>query len=170
MLAKLLCLGILALRASAEDIPTEVKYDLRGLTYPRLANLARIQGVVQMELIPNESGQEVKLLSGNKWFDREATENLAKWRTNQRVTVKYIFRLTDSAIVKTRVPKGDAFDRLWLRIFHIATYTEQTHSACSPKMSTSGPRAVQQAPMILEVEITATVPCLNTETSIIASP
>ena len=153
----------------AQDVPTEVKYNLRGLTYPRVAHLARIQGIVQLGLIPNESGQEIRLLSGNKWFEREATDNLAKWHTNQRVTVKYIFRLTDPTIVKIRVPRGDAFDRFWLRIFRRATYTEEPRSGCTQKISTSGPRAVQQSPMILEVEVTATVLCVQTETSPVAS-
>src|SRR5450631_305511 len=102
MLTKLVCLGVFALGAMAQDIPTEVKYDLRGLTYPRVAHLARIQGIVQLELIPNESGREIKLLGGNKWLDPQARDNLAKWRTNQSVTVNYIFRLTDPAIVKVR--------------------------------------------------------------------
>ena len=169
MLTKLVCLGVLALGAIAQDIPTEVKYDLTGMTYPRVARLARIQGMVQLELIPSESGQEIKLLSGNKWLEPQATDNLAKWRTNQPVTVNYIFRLTDPAIVKVRVPKSNAFDRLWLRMFHLATYTEQPRCESAPKISTSGPRVVQQSPMILEIEITATVPCLQTEASFIAA-
>ena len=153
----------------AQDVPLEIKYNLTGLTYPRIAHLARVQGVVRLELIPTETGQEIKVLSGNKWLDPEARDNLAKWRTNQPVTVNYIFRLTDSAIVKVRVPKGNAFDRLWLRMFHLATYTEQPRCESSQKISTSGPTVVQHSPMILEVETTATVPCLNTETSLVAS-
>jgi len=169
MLTKFVCLGVLALGAMTQDIPTEVKYDLRGLTYPRVAHLARIQGIVQLELIPNESGQEIRLLNGNKWLEPEAKANLAKWRTNQPVAVNYTFKLTDPAIVKVRVPKGNAFDRLWLRMFHLATYTEKSHVECSPKISTSGPTVVQESPMTLEIETTATVPCVQTEASLVAS-
>jgi len=151
----------------AQDTPTEVKYNLKGLTYPRVAHLARVPGVVQLQLIPNEAGQEVKLVSGPALLVLEASENLAKWRTNRPVTVNYIFRLTDPAMV--RVPKGNAFDRLWLRMFHLATYTERPDCESSTKISTSGPRAVQQSPMIMEVEIMATVPCVQTETSLVAS-
>ena len=169
MLTKLVCIGVLALVATAQEVPIEIKYNLTGLTYPRVAQLARIEGIVQLELIPNESGQEIKLLNGNKWLEPEAKANLAKWRTNQPVTVNYTFRLTDPAIVKVRVPKGNAFDQLWLRMFHLATYTEQPHVECSPKISTSGPRVVQQSPMMLEIETTATVPCVQTEASLIAA-
>ncbi len=167
MLTKLLCLGVLALGATAQDVPVEIKYNLTGLTYPRIAHLARVQGVVSLELIPSETGQEIKVLSGNKWLDPQARDNLAKWRTNQPVTVNYIFRLTDPA--KVRVLKGNAFDRLWLRMLHLATYTEQPDCESSTKISTSGPRVVQQSPMILEIETTATVPCVQTETSLVAS-
>jgi hypothetical protein len=168
MLRKLISVAILPFAAMAQDASTEVKYDLRGLTYPRLAHLARVQGVVRLHLTPTETGQEIKLISGNALLVREPSDNLAKWRTNQPVTVNYIFRLTDPAIVKVRVPKGDAFDRLWLRMFHLATYTDQPHCESSPNISTSGPSVVQQSPMILEVETTATVPCLNTEASLVA--
>jgi len=89
MLTKLVCIGVLALVATAQDVTIEIKYNLTGLTYPRVAQLARIEGIVQLELIPNESGQEIKLLNGNKWLEPEAKANLAKWRTNQPVTVNY---------------------------------------------------------------------------------
>jgi len=169
MLTKLVCLGVLALGATAQDVPLEIKYNLTGFTYPRVARLARVQGVVSLELTPSETGQEIKVLSGNKWLDAEARDNLAKWHTNQPVTVNYVFRLTDSAIVKVRVPKGNAFDRLWLRMFHLATYTEEPRCESSTKTRTSDPRVVRQSPLIVEIEITATVSCLNTETSLVAS-
>ena len=69
--------------------------------------------------------KKLQLISGHPILVPQAKENLAKWRTNQPVTVNYVFKLTDPAIVKVRVPKGNAFDRLWLRMFHLATYTEQ---------------------------------------------
>ena len=147
MLTKLLCLGVLALGATAQDLPLEVKYNLTGLTYPRVGQLARVQGVVQLQLIPDVAGQEIKVLSGPPMLVSQAKDNLAKWRTNQPITVNYLFRLTD-AIVKVRVPKGNAFDRLLLRMFHLATYTEESRCESSNKTSTSGPRVVQQSPLI----------------------
>lgn len=169
MLAKLLCLAVLALRATAQDIPAGVKYDLTGLTYSRVGRLAHVQGVVQLQLIPNEAGQEVRLISGSAMLVREASENLAKWRTNQPVTVNYVFGLTDPEIVKVRVPKGDAFDRMWLRMFHLATYTEE--SQCQQTSSTdfspkvSEPKVVQQSPLIMEIQVTALRSCLVTVSS-----
>ena len=149
MLTKLLCLGVVALGAAAQDIPAGVKYDLTGFGYRRVGKLARVQGVVQLQLIPNEAGQEVKLISGSALLVREASENLAKWRTNQPVTVNYVFRLTDPEIVKVRVPKGDAFDRIWLRMFHLATYTVESRcqQTSSTDFSPKGLRA-QSSPAI----------------------
>ncbi len=153
----------------AQDIPTGVKYDLTGLTYPRVGQLARVEGVVKLALIPNETGQEVTLISGHPILAPQAKENLAKWRTNQPVSVNYIFKLTDPEIVKVRVPKGNAFDRLWLRMFRLATYTEQPRCQNSSTISVSKPRVAQQSPLIVEVEITGEVRCIQTETSLVAA-
>jgi hypothetical protein len=170
MLTKLVCLGLLALGATGQNIPAGVKYDLTGLTYPPVGRVARVQGVVKLELIPNGTGQEIKLISGPAMAVYRGSENLVKWRTNQPVTVNYIFNLRDPEIMNMRVPKADAFERLFLRMFHLPTYTEQPRcQESSIEPSTSKPRVVQQSPLILEIEITASVPCLNTETSLVAS-
>jgi hypothetical protein len=155
--------------ALAQDVPAGVKYDLTDLTYPRVGKLARVQGVVKLQLAPKETGQEIKLISGNALLVREPSDNLAKWRTNQPVTVNYIFRLTEPEIAKVTVLKGDAFDRFWLRVFHLATYTEQ--SRCQQTSSTdfspkvSKPRVVQHSPLIMEVQVTALTSCLVTVSS-----
>jgi hypothetical protein len=169
MLKKLFCLGVLALGATAQDIPTGVQYDLTGLTYPRVAHLALVQGVVTLELIPEETGQEVKLISGNTLLVREPSDNLAKWHTLQPVTVNYVFKFVDPEPVKVRVPKGNAFDRVWLRILHLPTYTEKPHCQDSFIPSVTGPTVVQQSPLILEIETTAPTRCIQTETSLVAS-
>ena len=169
MLMRLVCLGVLALGATAQDIPEGIKYDLTGLTYPRIANLARVQGVVRLELIPNETGQEVRLISGNALLAREPIDNLAKWQTRQPVTVKYVFKFVDPEPVKVRVPKGNAFDRVWLRIFHLPTYTEQPRCEDSSIISIAGPTLVQQSPSILEIEIAAPTRCIQTEDSLVAA-
>ena len=169
MLTKLLCLGVVVLVATAQDIRTGVKYDLTDLTYPPVAKLARVQGVVQLQLIPKEVGQDIKLISGSAMLAHEASENLAKWRTNQPITVNYIFRLTEPEMVKVKVPKGDAFDRLWLRMFHLATYSEQLRcqqtSATDFSPRVTGPRVIQQSPLIMEVQVTALTSCLVMESS-----
>lgn len=169
MLTKLVCLGVLALGAKGQDFPLEVKYNLTGLTYPRVGQLARVEGVVKLSLIPNETGQEVTLISGHPILVPQAKENLARWHTTQPVTVNYIFKLTDPEIVRVRVPKGNAFDRLWLRMFHLTTFTEQPRCKSSLKTNTSEPRVVQPSPLTLEIEITAQATCVQTETSLVAS-
>jgi hypothetical protein len=164
ILTKALCLGVLARGATAQDVPAGVKYDLTGLTYSRVGRLARVQGVVRLQLIPSEAGQEVKFISGPAMLAREALENLPKWRTNQSVTVNYIFGLTDPEFVKVRLPKGNAFDRLWLRMFHLPTYSEQLRcqqtSATDFSPRVTGPRVIQQSPLIMEVQVTALTSCL----------
>ena len=168
MWTKLVCVAILPLVAMSQDIPDGVKYDLTDLIYPRVAHLARVQEVVKLELIPSETSQEVKLVSGNAMLRQQARDNLPKWHTNERVTVNYTFGLTDPDIVRVRVPRGDAFDRLWLRMFHLATYTEvsrcqQTSSSLLSKVAE--PRAVQRSLLTIEIETTAPTSCLILESS-----
>jgi hypothetical protein len=170
MLTKLACLGVLALGARAQDLPLEVKYNLTGFAYPRVGQLARVQGTVSLELIPHEGGQEVKMISGPDLLVAAARNNLAKWRTNQPVTVNYIFKLAAVEMVNVRVPRSNAFGRVFLRMFHLPTFTEEMRcQVSSTKPSTSDPRIVQQSPLILEIEITGSGRCAQTETSLVAS-
>jgi hypothetical protein len=133
-----------------------------------VGRLARIEGVVKLQLTPNDTGQEIKLLSGNRLLIPQAIENLAKWRTNQPITVNFIFRLADPDISKTRVPKGDAFDRMILRMFHLATYTLEYHCKQSSDHLTE-PTVIQHSPLMLDVEIVGGTNCLQTESSLVAS-
>src|SRR5580704_1031312 len=152
MFRKLVYIAILPLVGMSQDIPKGVKYDLTDLIYPRVARLARIQGVVTLQLTPGETGQEIKLINGSAYLVREPTNNLSKWRTDQPVTVNYIFRLRDPDISKTRVPKGDAFDRMILGMFHLATYTVEYHCKQSSG-ELIDPRVVKESPLILDVEV-----------------
>ncbi|MCU1336412.1 MAG: hypothetical protein JWO19_1993 [Bryobacterales bacterium] len=172
MVTKLVCLGVLTLAALAQDIPNGIKYDLTGLTYPRIGRLARVQGVVTLKLTPSETESEIELISGNVLLVREPTDNLAKWRTNQPVTVNYIFKLTDPETAIVRVPKGDAFDRLILRMFHLATYTEEKQClqlSGSDLSQVTEPRVVQQSPLTMEVRVAAPTSCLITVSGLLAS-
>jgi len=168
MLRNLLCLGVLALGAAAQDIPNGVKYDLTDLFYPRVGRLARVQGTVKLELIPNGAGQEVKLLGGPALLVQRPKDNLARWRTDRPLSVNYVFRLGDPEIVKVKVPKGDAFDRMVLRLLHLATYTEVSQCRELGDL-VNNPRLVQESPLTIKVEIVARVGCLNTETSLVAA-
>ena len=172
MLTKLVCIGVLPFIAIAQDIPVGVKYDLTDLAYPRVGRLARVEGVVKLKLIPTEAGPEVKLISGPALLAQQPRENLAKWRTNQPLTVNYIFKLTDPEIATVRIPKGDAFDRVILRMFHLATYTEekQCRQLSGRDLSqVSEPRVVQQSPLIVEVQVAAPTNCLVMQSSLVAS-
>jgi hypothetical protein len=55
MFRKLVYIAILPLVGMSQDIPKGVKYDLTDLIYPRVARLARIQGVVTLQLTPGET-------------------------------------------------------------------------------------------------------------------
>lgn len=170
MLVKILVLWTLVLVASAQAVPEGVKYDLTGLIYPRVAHLARVQGMVGLQLTPTETGQQINLLKGSAMLARGSSDNLAKWRTNKPLTVNYIFKLRDPDLLKVRVPRGDAFDRLILRLLHLATYTEVSQCRqSSTEARITGPAVVQNSPLIMEVEITAPVSCVRMETSVVAS-
>jgi hypothetical protein len=84
------------------------------------------------------------------------------------VTVNYIFRLRDPDISKTRVPKGDAFDRMILGMFHLATYTVEYHCKQSSD-ELIDPRVVKESPLILDVEVLGGTNCLQTQTSLVAA-
>ena len=55
---------VLPLATLAQHIPSGIKYDLSGLVYPDMAALARIQGVVKLELTPTGAGVEVSVIAG----------------------------------------------------------------------------------------------------------
>jgi len=158
MLRNLLCLAVLALVATAQDIPAGVKYNLTALTYPQMARFARVQGIVKLELTPNETGEDVKLVSGPPMLTMQARDNVAKWHTNQPLTVNYIYKLVDPEFMKTRVAKGSAFDRFLLRILHVRTFDEQVScQGVAPR--TVGPSVVQRAPLSLDIEVIDSTVC-----------
>ncbi len=172
MLTILLCVGLFPLAAIAQDVANGVKYDLTGLAYPNVARLAHVQGVVTLELIPTDTGEDIKIISGSPILVQGPRQNLAKWRTNQGVTVRYIFKLTDPDIAEVRVPKGDAFDRLFLRILHLATYRVESRcrqTSADLSSTVTKPRVVQQSPLMVVVEVSAPISCLIMQTSFVAS-
>ena len=173
MRTKLFYLWLLPLLGIAQDIPDGIRYDLTDLTYPKVARLARVQGVVSLKLTPTETGQDITVISGSPLLFQEPQQNLAKWHTNQALIVNYVFKLTDADIVKVRVPKGDVIDRLFLRMFHFATYSEVSQcrqSSASLSSTVTQPRVIQQSPLIVVVEVSAPISCLiMRQTSIVAS-
>ena len=168
---KLAYVGLLPLLGIAQVIPHGIKYDLTDLTYPKVARLARVQGVVTLQLAPTETGQDVKVISGSPLLAQEPRDNLAKWRTNQTVIVRYVFKLTDPDTVKVRVPKGDSVDRFFLRLLHLATYTEVSRcgqSSSSLSARVAEPKVVQQSPLTVVVEVSAQTSCLIRQSSFVA--
>ena len=55
-----------------------------------------------------------------------------------------------------------------LRMFHLATYTEEYYCKQSSDKLVE-PNVVQEAPVILDVEIVGGTNCLQVETSLVAS-
>jgi hypothetical protein len=129
----------------ASDPPgwfASVHADLTGFRYPPLARQARIAGTVRLKVSAGAS--EITVASGHQLLIPAAKENLAKWRIDPPLTepifIEYVFRQTDEVrIITRRVPRGDAFDRFFLRIFHQPTFRHVQECQNPDPMDLPGP-------------------------------
>jgi hypothetical protein len=129
--------GVGEAQVASESPPTwfaNVHPDLTGFTYAPLARQARIAGTVRLRV--GTGVPAITVESGHPLLISTAKENLAKWRFDppptESIFVEYVFRLTDEVRVVThRVPRGDSFDRFFLRIFHQPTFRDE-HECQSP--------------------------------------
>jgi hypothetical protein len=92
------------------------------------ASQARITGTVRLKIGTGTS--EVTVEPGHQLLIPAAKANLEKWQFNPPLSapifVDYVFRLTDEVRVVThRVPRGDAVDRFFLRIFRQPTFRDE---------------------------------------------
>ncbi len=130
MIATLCYAGISQAQVASDNPPAwfaSIHPDLAGFKYPPLPRQARIAGTVRLKV--SAGATEIAVESGHPLLIPAAKENLAKWRFDppptESIVVEYVFRLTDEIrVVTRRVPRGDAFDRFFLRIFHQPTFRD----------------------------------------------
>ena len=108
---------------SAQVSEDELKSKIAPAVYPRLGEMARIEGDVLIEV----SAGMVAVLSGNQVLVPAALESAAPLALVQGggdLPLTYHFLLVDTSHSVTRpvtIPRGNALERVMLRIFHRKT-------------------------------------------------
>jgi hypothetical protein len=121
--------GFVALAQDNKGIASKVE----AVKYPALSRQARIQGDVRLRLGP----KGVTLISGHPLLAPVVVENLKDLgnlsETDIDVVYHFILVEPDFRITRTKVKKGDAFDRLILRALRIKTEKVIEESECIEK-------------------------------------
>jgi hypothetical protein len=142
-----------------------VHADLTGFRYPPLARQARIAGTVRLKV---SAASEITVESGHLLLVPAAKGNLEKWQFNPPLTapifVEYVFRVTDEVRVVThRVPRGDAFDRFFLRIFHQPTVRDEQECQSPNAADVPAPTIEEQPERAVRVVVSSGGTCLNVQ-------
>ena len=159
-----LCSAAVAMQARETFQP-----DLSGLVYPVLAKSARMQGLVKFSV----KDGKITLISGHPILVQNAKQNLERWAleipSSDEFRVNYSFLLTDESttkIVETEQPIGDAFDRLFLRIFRRSTTrrvpTIERDVLKENENVTSWQAAMADELPLISVMVSTGVPCVMT--------
>lgn len=151
----------------AQDNPG-ITAKVESWKYPNLARQARIQGDVRLQF---RSGVP-SVTSGHPLLAPNALENLKSLGDlSEAANVVYHFVLVDSTVEVTRttVKKGDAFDRLFLRLFRIRTDRVVEETQCVSDSASAPKNRIDLTRNPVEVWIYGVVPCLQAETSYLAS-
>ena len=108
-------------RASTQIPEKVLRSKLGSVPYPRLAEVARIQGDVHLSV---KSGV-VTVHSGHPLLTLTATENAKSFEAGPDIDLTYHFVLVETTIKTVRTPvlvkRGDAVDRFILRLFGFKT-------------------------------------------------
>ncbi len=151
---------------------TPVQPNLDKLVYPPLARAARIQGTVRFAV----NAGEVQLIYGHPILVGAAKANVESWATikasDSQFFVNYVFRLAAAPpkVVESEKLRGDAFDRFFLRLFHKPVTRKVTYEVCdaSGETSTNFTIGIFDDRPIIEVDVTAQVSCIETNTTYVA--
>ena len=139
---------------------------LESVRYPPIARQARIQGDVRLLCKPNG----VAPIAGHPLLVSSVIENLKGLEKIQAgdVEVIYHFALVDPMVISKSkvVRKGDAFDRLILRILHLKTERVVEEYDCVEDPNQPRNRAdTSRSP--IEVWIYGAIPCLQTDANVL---
>jgi hypothetical protein len=153
---------LLAGAAYAQDLEDGLRSQIAGVRYNRLAEAARVQGDVQLEL--NSGG--VLLISGPPLLVRTAVESakaLESIRSETKLDVTFHFVLVDTADVRapTTVKRGNAFERAVLRMLWLRTEKAGLEYQCLEGVPP--PNILKVASAGIEIWIYGRARCLQTE-------
>jgi len=161
--------GIVAFAQEERDTKS-LHPNLAGLNYPGLARQARIQGAVILTVSSDDAGIiKPKVISGHPILIPVVLDNIKKWKTSSplkgNVGIVYLFVLHEPSYTTevTRVPRGDALDRLFLKLFHQRTYTETKHDNCVNNYPADELIYLKDpVPEMFTVIVNGACPCLET--------
>ena len=119
-LCAVLCAGpAVAQATSGPAWPTVAPKHIVGLRYPRLANLAVIQGRVELQAVVSPDGdvQQINAVSGHPLLVGAAKDSLRQWRfggcksaTECRVSVSFVFVLSKDLCDTSECPSDIQID------------------------------------------------------------
>lgn len=142
-----------------DEIQMAMESKLETLRYPSLPKAARIQGNVLLRSTP----KGVELVSGNPLLAPAALEDFKaiSQLLDGRSEVLFHFILVDPNILvtRTRIKKGDAIDRFFLRILRIKTEKILEEYDCVENKA-DVPR-VDLTKNPVEISISASTPCVE---------
>jgi len=154
---------IFAEAASAQTPDEGLRSKIRAVHYPRLAEQARIQGVVHL----NVKSGVVSVVGGHPLLYPTAIESakvLGSIQGNTDVEMTYHFVLVDNTTsVPTRftVPRGNVFERAVLRVFGRKTVRVLVEDRCEEGAPPAND--VRIAGAVVEVWILGQIHCLQVD-------
>lgn len=153
---------LLAGAAYAQDLEDGLRSQIAGVRYNRLAEAARVQGDVQLEV--NSGG--VVVVSGRPLLVQTAVESAKAFgpmQSQPHLDVTYHFVLVDTADVRapTTVKRGNAFERAVLRMLWLRTEKAGLEYQCQEGVPP--PNILKVASAGIEVWIYGRARCLQTE-------
>jgi len=157
-----LAAALLLARVAFAQIPEdELRSKIARSIYPPLARAARVQGDVVLQV----HSDGVTLVSGPPLLVQAAIENAKSLGLTGGVTLTYHFVLFRSTTVPTFTPvkKGDAFDRLVLRIFGLKTERTVREDRCVPGVAP--PNDVKISERGIDVWVNGAENCVMVETA-----
>jgi len=135
--------------------------------YPPLARQARIQGDVRL----NSGPEGLTVISGHPLLVPPSLDSLKKlgkvWTTETDVVYHFILVETSSRLVRETVRRGDAVDRLFLRILGMKTTKVIERYECI--QSPAPPTRIDMSRRPVEVWVYGPLFCLQTAESQIAT-
>jgi hypothetical protein len=161
-----MCLLSLSVTALAQPPENELRSNLAGVRYSPLAEAARIQGDVRLEVTTGI----VTLLSGHPLLARTAMESaavLGSIRGPASVTLTYHFVLVDkrkTAAMQMTLKKGDALDRIILRALRLKTNKIVVQRECQQQGAPPA-NELRSSEANIEIWIYGRIGCLQTETA-----
>jgi|SRR5579862_73847 len=146
----------------AQERPIEER--LAALQYPKLARVARVQGDVHVVI---EAGVP-RVVSGNQMlggsFATENAKTLLPTADSADLVLHYVVVPGDNEQVQRTEPKGNAFGRFFLRVFHLPEYRVVAVWICAEDKGLPANRA-EFTTNPIEVWIYGGARCLQPETA-----